>query len=335
MRINGYAALEAGKPLVKFQYEPQQLRAWEIEVKVTHCGVCHSDVHLVDNDWETSTYPLVPGHEIIGAVSAKGKSVNVLKRGDRVGIGWQSGACLTCDQCIAGKENLCSKKAATCSGGNFGGFADYVRVDSRFAFKIPDGLDSANAAPLLCGGITVYSPLRLYGITSPMKVGVIGIGGLGHMALQFASAFGCEVTAFSSSPEKEKEAKEFGAHHFIHEADKRAVKKAVNSLDFLISTVFVDLDWEAYLRTIKPGGNLCFVGKPEHNISIPVGELIIYQKSVSGSNIGSRYLIQEMLDFSARHNVKPKIETMAMKDAEKAIRKVRANKALYRVVLEN
>ena len=333
--LNGYAALKVGSPLVNYQWDPGQLGAWEVEVKVTHCGVCHSDVHLVDNDWHSSTYPLVPGHEIVGTVSVKGRSVNVLKRGDRVGIGWQSGACLVCEDCISGRDNLCAKKKATCSGGNFGGFADSVRVDSRFAFKIPDGLESEAAAPLMCGGITVYTPLRMYGIIPPMKVGVIGIGGLGHMALQFANAYGCEVTAFSSSPEKEKEARKFGAHHFVSSADKKALNKKSKSLDFIISTVYSDLDWEKYLHILKPTGKLCFVGKPEENVSVPVGNLIIYRQSVCGSNIGSRYMIQEMLEFAARHNITPKTESMPMEKAESAIVKVRNNKARYRVVLKN
>jgi len=334
MHIECYAAYDAGKPLEKFRYEPKLLGPWEIEVEVTYCGICHSDIHLIDDDWGISSYPLVPGHEIIGTVTAKGKSVNVLKRSNRVGIGWQCGACMTCEYCLSGRENLCPKKKATCVD-QYGGFAQSVRVDSRFAFRLPEELDSESAGPLLCGGITVYSPLRIYGVTAPMKVGVIGIGGLGHFALQFARAFGCEVTAFSSTPEKEKEALKLGAHRFIPSKDTHALRKAKNSLDFIISTVFVDLDWERYLTILKPGGKLCFVGAPENPILVPAHQLIVSQKSVCGSNTGSLHMIREMLDFSARHGITAQTEIMPMSDVNKAIQKVRDNKARYRIVLKN
>lgn len=223
MNIDCYAAQGAKAPLETFSYASPTLAPWDVEVKISHCGICHSDVHLVDNDWGISQYPLVPGHEIVGTVSAMGASVKHLKAGQRVGIGWQSSSCMTCEWCISGKEKLCSQMMGTCLG-RHGGFAKAVVVDSRFAFVLPDRLESENAAPLLCGGITVFAPLIHFDIRPTMKVGVIGVGGLGHLALQFYKAWGCEVTAFSSTSGKEKEAKNFGAHRVLNSKDAEALK---------------------------------------------------------------------------------------------------------------
>ena len=251
MPIDCWAAMAAKESLRPFQYEPKELAACEVEMNITHCGICHSDVHLIDNDWGISPYPLVPGHEIIGSVSALGTNVTTLKIGQRVGVGWQRGACLECDYCGRGEENLCLRAVPTCVGG-YGGFATRIRVDRHFVFPIPDALDSATAAPLLCGGVTVFTPLRVFGVTPVMRVGVIGIGGLGHLALQFARAFGCEVTAFSSTPTKEPEARQFGAQHFVASSDAQAMAKAANSLDFLFATTSVGMDWNALLNVIRP-----------------------------------------------------------------------------------
>ena len=333
MTIHAHAAMAPRQTLNPFQYEPAGLGPWDVEVAITHCGICHSDIHLIDNDWGISSYPLVPGHEIIGTVEDAGAEVKHLKKGQRVGVGWQRGSCLVCEQCLKGNENLCPENRATCVG-NHGGFAERIRVDSRFAFPIPDALASENAAPLLCGGATVYSPLKNYGIVPSMRIGVIGIGGLGHLALQFANAFGCEVTAFSSTPDKEKEAGSFGAHRFIASANLAAPKKAAGSLDFILSTVFANLDWNTYLQLLRPNGKLCFVGVPAAPIQIHIGALLGGQKSVCASVIGSRNTIREMLDFAARHDIQAKTEVLPMAEVNKAIEKVRANKARYRMVLK-
>src|SRR5512139_2529524 len=213
MSFHAYAAHARKGPLVPFVYDPSPLGPHDVEIRITHCGICHSDVHLVDGDWGVGSYPMVPGHEIVGTVAALGPEARHLETGQRVGVGWQRGACLGCDLCGTGDENLCPRNEATCVD-HHGGFADRIRVDGRFAFPIPDALASENAAPLLCGGATVYSPLRRW-VKPPMRVGVVGIGGLGHLALQFARAMGCEVTAISSSPDKAAEARGFGAHHFL------------------------------------------------------------------------------------------------------------------------
>lgn len=334
MSIKAFAAREARGRLEAFQYDPKPLGPFDIEVKISHCGICHSDIHLIDNDWMFSQYPLVPGHEIVGHITATGSAVKHLEVGRRVGIGWQCGSCFQCDACASGNENLCASNQATCAG-NFGGFADAIRVDGRFAFVIPDKLESENAAPLLCGGITVYSPLRDYDVKPHMKVGVIGIGGLGHLALQFSRAWGCDVTAISSSPDKEKEAKGFGAHHFLPLRDKAALEAAGASLDFIISTAHVDLDWRLFMSMLKPKGKLCIVGAAPGPITVSAFDLIMGRRSVCGSLIGGRMAIREMLEFAARHSIKASTELKPMSDVNDAVNKTRQGQARYRMVLKN
>lgn len=333
MKFDAFAALSARDKLTEFTYEPAPLNTNDIDIDITHCGICHSDLHLIDNDWQMSRYPLVPGHEIVGTVTAVGEGVTHLKKGERVGVGWQRGSCLNCEFCRRGEENLCPKTQATCVGA-YGGFAKTIRLDSRFAFSIPAGLKSENAAPLLCGGITVFAPLVHYNVKPQHRVGVIGIGGLGHLALQFTSKWGCEVTAFSSSKDKEAEARAFGATKFVDSSDLKNLKKVRGTLDFIISTVHVDLDWNAYLDCLRPNGKLCFVGVPSQPISVPVFNLIGPQKSIVGSNTGGRPLIAEMLEFAARHGIEAKTEVVPMTSVNEALDRVRANKARYRMVLQ-
>ncbi|MDH4228497.1 MAG: NAD(P)-dependent alcohol dehydrogenase [Nitrospirota bacterium] len=330
-RIHAHAAPGKGKPLAPFAYEPAPLGPHDVEVAISHCGVCHSDVHLVDNDWGVSRYPLVPGHEIIGTVSALGEGVPHLSRGQRVGIGWQRGSCLSCHYCVTGREPLCDANQATCLG-HYGGFATHIRVDSRFAFPIPDALDSATAAPLLCGGITVFSPLRDFAVTPQMRVGVVGVGGLGHLAIRFARAWGCEVTAFSSTPDKHDAALQLGAHHFAASTDRGAVKRAAGQ-DFILSTVMADLDWGAYIDALAPGGTLCVVGVPPSALKVEAFSLIGGQKRVCGSAIGGRAAMGEMLGFAARHAVGAQAECLPMAEANTALDRVRHNRARFRMVL--
>ena len=334
MAIRGYAAKKPKGPLEPFQYNPKPLESHEVEVKISHCGICYSDIHLIDNDWQISDFPLVPGHEIVGTVTALGAEVQGLDKGQRVGVGWQRSACLHCEYCLRGFENLCSQLKDTCVG-HHGGFADAIRIDHRFAFPIPDGLESEYAAPLLCAGVTVYSALAYYKVRPSMKVGVIGIGGLGHLALQFASKMGCEVTAFSSTPEKESEARALGAHHFVFDNDSQTLEKVASTQDFILVTVNADLNWESYVDALRPGGRLCFVGVPKEAISIPVFSLIVGRNSISGSPIGSRTDIREMLDFAVLNDIKPCTENLPMSKVNEGIDRLRNNQVRYRVVLEN
>jgi uncharacterized zinc-type alcohol dehydrogenase-like protein len=324
----------AGAHLLPYKYDAGDLHDDDVEVKISHCGVCHSDVHLIDNDWGISKYPFIPGHEIVGTVTAVGARVRNRAVGDRVGIGWQADSCGICEWCRQGEEHLCAKSQPTCVGRN-GGYADSIRVNARFAVRVPASLESENVAPLLCGGITVYNPLRNHGVRPSSRVGIIGIGGLGHMALQFARAFGAEITAFSTSKDKAAEARALGATHFIHTRETGAIKKVAGSFDFLLSTVNADQDWPAYVNALRPKGTLCFVGVPQAPISLPVFPLVGGQRSVSGSPTGSPHDLEEMLDVAARHNIKAVTERFEMSKANEAVAKVKKNQVRYRAVLAN
>jgi uncharacterized zinc-type alcohol dehydrogenase-like protein len=332
--IRGLAVHAAGAQLLPYKYAVGELGRHEVEVKITHCGVCHSDLHLIDNDWGVSRYPFIPGHEIVGTVTGVGSEVVDRKNGERVGIGWQADSCGICEWCRQGDEHLCAKSQPTCIGRN-GGYADAVRVNSRFAIPVPEGLESENVAPLLCGGITVYSPLRNFLARPASRVGVIGIGGLGHMGLQFANAFGCEVTAFSTSQDKEQEARELGAHHFVNTRDNGNLKKAAGSLDLILSTVSADQDIQSFVAALRPKGTLVILGVGPSPLQVTGFSLIAGQKAVAGSPSGSPRDLHEMLDVAARHKVKAITERFAMKDANKAVEKVKKNQVRYRAVLAN
>ncbi len=333
-QIQGLAAHAAGAELLPFRYEPGDLGPHEVEIEISHCGVCHSDLHLITNDWGISHYPFIPGHEVVGTVAAVGEAIRSLSPGRRVGLGWQSNSCGECEWCTRGMENLCPDSEATCVR-RHGGYANRVRANVRFVFPIPDALESENAAPLLCGGITVYNPLRSHGVNPASRVGIIGIGGLGHLAVQFARVFGAEVTAFSTSAAKEAEARELGAHHFVNTRETRALKEVAGSLDFLLSTVNADQDWSIYVQTLRPTGTLCFVGVPPSPISLHAFPLISGIRTLTGSPIGSPSRIREMLDVAARHRVKAHTERFPMGKANEAIERVRKNKVRFRAVLAN
>lgn len=329
--IHAFAAKGVQKPLEPFEYDMKPLLPHEVEIKIDFCGLCYSDVHLIDDDWKISKYPLVPGHEIVGKIVNKGSAVHGLEKGAIVGVGWQCGACLICEFCIRGDETVCINKIRTCVD-RFGGFADRIVIDSHFVYPIPQNLSPAEAAPLLCGGITVYSPFKIYNIQAPQSVAVLGIGGLGHLALQFARAFGCDVTAISSSPDKEAEAKKFGAHHFMT-YDQVGAK--AGTFDFILSTLHADIDWNGIGQMLRPYGKLCFVGLPNNELKFPARLLISGNRMLCGSGTGSRTLTREMLQFSARHQIKPQIELFPMSQVNQAVSRLKSNKARYRIVLSN
>ena len=332
--IHGLAVHAAGAQLLAYKYDAGELGPNDVAVKISHCGVCHSDVHLIDNDWGLSKYPFIPGHEIVGTVTAVGSAVVDRTVGERVGIGWQADSCGVCEWCRQGDENLCPNGQPTCVGRN-GGYADSIRVNSRFAIPVPESLESENVAPLLCGGITVYSPLRNLGVRPSWRVGIIGIGGLGHMGIQFANAFGAEVTAFSTSKDKEEEARSLGAHHFINTREANGYKKIGGSFDLLISTVSADQDWQSLINALRPKGTLCVVGVPPSPLQIQAFSLIGAQRSLAGSPTGSPRVLHEMLDVAARHKVKAITERFPMAQANEAITKVKKNQIRYRAVLAN
>jgi uncharacterized zinc-type alcohol dehydrogenase-like protein len=331
--IQAQAALVKGGPLEAFSYQPAELGPSDVEIEISHCGLCHSDIHLIDDGWSRSKYPLVPGHEIVGTVVAMGNAVQHLQLGQRVGVGWQRSACLECDLCLGGEENLCARQQATCMG-HHGGLADRIRLDGHFAFALPQELDSAVVAPLLCGGVTVYAPMRRYGIDATSSVAVIGIGGLGHMALLMLRALGCEITAFSTSPAKRAEALGMGAHDFAASTDAKDIRKHFGRFDLILSTVHARLDWTTYLQTLKPNGTLCLLGIPPGIIQFPPSLLITGQRSITGSDIGGRAVIREMLRFVTRHGIAPQVQRMPMSEANAGLTRLRQNQVRYRLVLE-
>jgi uncharacterized zinc-type alcohol dehydrogenase-like protein len=332
--IHGWAAHAAGAELSTFKYTVDELGANEVDVKISHCGVCHSDLHLVDNDWAISKFPFIPGHEIVGKITAIGSAVRDRKVGERVGIGWQADSCGICEWCRKGEEQLCPKSQPTCVGRN-GGYAGAIRVNSRFAIPVPDALESETVAPLLCAGITVYNPLKNWDVRPSSRVGIVGIGGLGHLGIQFARAFGSEVTAFSTSADKADEAKSLGAHHFVNTRDTAALKKVASSFDLILCTVSADQDFQGFVNALRPKGTLVVVGIPPSPMQITAFSLLVKQKAVAGSPSGSPTDLAEMLDVAARHQVKAQTEVFSMKDCNQAIAKVKKNQVRYRAVLKN
>jgi uncharacterized zinc-type alcohol dehydrogenase-like protein len=333
-QIQGLAAHAAGAELLPFRYDPGDLGAQEVEIGITHCGICHSDIHLISNDWGISQYPFIPGHEIVGTVEAVGAEVLSLQVGQRVGLGWQSNSCGTCEWCTRGMENLCPAAESTCVH-RHGGYASRVRANHRFVIPIPEALDSHQTAPLLCGGITVYNPLRDHGVNPSSRVGIVGIGGLGHIAIQFARVFGAEVTAFSTSAAKEEEVRALGAQHFVNTRESKALKEVAGTFDFILSTVNADQDWGVFIQALRPTGTLCFAGVPPSPITVHAFPLISGLRSITGNPTGSPYRLKEMLDVAARHGVKAQTESFPMAKANEAIEKVKKNKVRYRAVLAN
>ena len=332
--VRAFAALQKGRPLEAFEYSPGEPGAEQVDIAVDYCGICHSDLSMLDNDWGMTKYPIVPGHEVTGRVVAAGPSVKRLKIGDRVGLGWSSSSCGFCASCLAGDQNLCPNSEGTIVG-RHGGFATRVRAHWTWANPLPDALDAAVAGPLFCGGITVFNPIVQCGVKPTDRVGVIGIGGLGHMALLFLRAWGCEVTAFTSSEGKKEEALKLGAHKTLNSRNRDEISKAAGSFDFILNTTNVGLDWNTYIAALKPRGRLHTVGAVLEPMAIAAFPLIMGQRSVSGSPLGSPATVDTMLDFTARHGIAPVVEEFPMSRVNDAIEHLRSGKARYRVVLKN
>jgi uncharacterized zinc-type alcohol dehydrogenase-like protein len=332
--IKAYAAAAPKAPLKPFEYTAGPLGDEHVEIAVSHCGICHSDLSMIDNEWGMSAFPLVPGHEVVGKISAVGSQVKKLKVGQTVGLGWYSASCMSCPQCMSGDHNLCATAEGTIVQ-RHGGFATHVRSHWAWALPLPAGLDPAKAGPLFCGGITVFNPIVQLGIKPTDRVGVIGIGGLGHMALKFLRAWGCEVVAFTSSDSKRQEALELGAHRVVNTRNTDDLKKLAGSLHAIISTVNVKLDWEALVAALTPKGRLHTVGAVLEPISLAAFPLIVGQKSLSGSPLGSPATTATMLDFAARHGIAPTTEFFPMSKVNDALEHLKSGKARYRIVLEN
>ena len=329
----GYAARAAGQSLDPFTYESPKLGEHDVRVSVTHCGLCHSDIHAIDDYYGVTTYPFVPGHEIVGYVSAVGSAPSGLEEGNRVAIGWQGRSCGQCEWCTCGEEQLCLDIVKAGTWVPYGGFSSCVVVDSRFVYPLPEAMPSEVAAVLVCAGIAVYSPLRLHATQKSQKIGIIGVGGLGHLAIQFAHALGYNVTVVSSSAAKKVQALAFGADNFVAADDQSRLRQFEFGFDLLLCTAHGDINWESLLMTLKKRGKLVLVGFPK--VALNPTDLVVHELSITGSFTGNRATMKEMLSFAQVHGIKPWIELMPMPQINEAIQRVKQNKARYRIVLVN
>jgi uncharacterized zinc-type alcohol dehydrogenase-like protein len=331
--IRAWAATGPGKPLEPYTYDPGPLKADEVEVAVEHSGLCHSDLSVVSNEWGMSQYPLIPGHEVVGRVTALGSQAKGLTIGQRVGVGWTAASCMHCRPCLSGNQHLCPTATPTIIG-HPGGFAERMRAHWAWVIPLPDGLDVSTAGPLLCAGVTVISPLLNFGVKPTDRVGIVGIGGLGHLGVKFAAAWGCEVTAFTSSEAKMPEAKSMGAHRAVSSRNSDAVRALAGSLDFLLVTVNVTLDWPAMMATLGPKGRMHVVGAVLEPIPISAFDLISGERSVSGSPTGAPVTLAKTLEFAARHRIAPTVERFPMSRVNDALARLQSGKAHYRIILD-
>ena len=331
--IHALAAKQAKGKLEPFSYDPGPLGDEQVEIEVHYCGICHSDVMFLNDEAGMSKFPLVPGHEAIGTVTAVGPDAKLVKPGQTVGLGWNSASCLYCRHCLHGDHNLCDHLQMTIVG-RPGAFATRVRCHWVWATPIPEGVNVATAGPLLCGGITVFSPILDFDVKPTDRVGVAGIGGLGHMAVMFLNKWGCHVTAFTSSAGKADELTKLGAHAVVNTHSEDDLKKVHGSLNFILSTVSGQIDFGSYLNALAPRGHFHQVGIiPE--VKLPLIPMIMKQKSFAASPSGPPATVMAMLDFCARHGIAPITEEFPMTKANEALAHLEAGKARYRIVLKN
>lgn len=333
MKVNAFAVMEPKGRLEPFTYELPAIGSEEVDIKVAYCGLCYSDVSMINNEWGWTKYPLVPGHEMVGEVVRMGSAVKDLKIGDKVGLGWFSASCMHCPHCLSGNHHFCSSIEEVIVG-RHGGFADIVRGHWSWIIPLPHQIDMARAGPLLCGGITVFSAIHSADIRPTDKVGVIGIGGLGHMALQFLKHWGCEVIAFSSNKSKHEEIIKMGATRVIDSKDANALQSIRGQLNAIISTVQVPLDWNTYLSCLAPRGELHLVGIVQEPISVSAMNVLVGEKTLAGSPGGSPALTRTMLEFCVRHGIYPVVEEFPIGQVNEAVAHLQEGKARYRVVLK-
>ncbi len=326
MRVKSYAVPAIDKPLEYYEFERRKLSANDVELEVHYCGICHSDIHTARGDWGEIEYPCVPGHEIVGTVTRVGNAVITFKPGVRVGVGCMVNSCGECEACKRGYENNCFKETVWTYSSNDpvddtdtkGGYSTIMVAPEHFVLHLPKSLDMASAAPLLCAGITTYSPLRHWNVTKGSKVGIIGLGGLGHMGVKYAKAFGAEVWVITSSPDKAEAAKSYGAAGVIVSTSEKDMEEAANKFDFLLDTIPKAHELSSFLKLLNIHGTICLVGPIEPMPGFHSGDVIHGQKSIAGSGIGGIKETQEMLEYSAEHNIVPEIEVIDIKDVNSA-----------------
>ena len=341
MRVTAYAAPAAGEPLARTTIERRDVGPRDVLIEITHAGICHSDIHTVNGDWGPQPFPVVPGHEIVGVVAEVGSGVTTHSVGDRVGVGCMVNSCRECANCLAGDEQYCLRGqigtyAATDRDGTTtqGGYSTHVVVDADFALRVPEGIDSAAAAPLLCAGITTYSPLRHWGAGPGKKVAVVGLGGLGHMGVQLAHALGAEVTVLSQSLKKQEDGLRLGADAYAATSDPDTFASLAGSFDLVLNTVSAPIDVDAYLSLLAVGGALVNVGAPPEPLSVNAMSLIGGRRTFAGSMIGGLAETQEMLDFCAEHGIGAEVEVIAADQVNEAYERVLASDVRYRFVID-
>lgn len=338
----GYAAQSAKESLTPYKFSRRATGPEDVQIDILYCGVCHSDIHQARNEWRNTVYPCVPGHEIIGRVSEAGADVAKFKVGDLVGVGCMVDSCRDCDSCRSGLEQYCAEGfVATYNGQDrrgrgltYGGYSQNVVVDQAFVLKVPETLDPASAAPLLCAGITTYSPLKHWKVGPGMHVGIVGLGGLGHMAVKFARAFGAEVTLFTTSKNKVDDGLRLGAHRVVLSTDVDAMARETNKFDVIIDAVAAQHDVNAYIELTKRDGTVVQVGAPEDPLAVNVFSLLMKRRHFSGSLIGGIAETQEMLDFCGKHGITSDIEMISMDEIETAYSRMLKSDVKYRFVID-
>ena len=342
IQTKGYAAQTPETDLAPWNFERREVGEHDVQFDIKFCGVCHSDLHQIKNDWFPGIFPMVPGHEIVGVVTKVGSAVTKFKEGDIAGTGCLVNSCRVCDECKEGLEQYCTNGSSATYNGTeqdkktptYGGYSNTIVVNEDFVLRLNDKLDLAATAPLLCAGITTYSPLRYWKVGKGHKLGVVGLGGLGHMAVKFGVSFGAEVTVLSTSPEKEEDAKKLGAHKFLVTKDEAQMKSAKGSFDFIIDTVSAKHDLNAYLGLLRTNGVMICVGAPSEPSPVSAFSIIGGRKSLAGSGIGGLPETQEMLDYCAEHNIVSDIEIINMKDITPSYERMLKGDVKYRFVID-
>ena len=340
VKTSGYAAAALNEPLAPFTFERRELRPQDVGIEIKFCGICHSDIHQVRDEWGGSIFPMVPGHEITGIVRDVGAGVAKFKVGDRVGVGCLVDSCRKCDACLRGLEQYCANNVPTYNGTEkdgsptYGGYSDHIVVDEKYVLSIPAALALDEAAPLLCAGITTYSPLRHWNAGPGKKVAIVGMGGLGHMGVKIAKALGAEVTVLSQTLSKEADGKRMGADYYYATSDPQTFAKLAGSFHLIINTVSAEMDWNQYLSLLNIDGSLVVVGAPSNPIPVAAFSLIGGRHSLAGSGIGGIAETQEMLDFCAGHGIASDIETIRIQDVNAAYERVLKSDVRYRFVID-
>jgi uncharacterized zinc-type alcohol dehydrogenase-like protein len=343
--VRAYAAKGADSPLGPFAFARRSPLAHDVQIEILYCGVCHSDLHQTRDEWKSvmpTVYPCVPGHEIVGRVVNVGSAVNKFKKGDLAAVGCMVDSCRECSSCKAGEEQYCLNFATftynapdKVSGGvTYGGYSDSIVVNEGFVLRVPKALDPAGAAPLLCAGITTYSPLRHWKVAKGQKVGIVGLGGLGHMGLKFSHAFGAHTVLFTTSPNKSADAKRLGADEVVISKNAEEMRKHANSFDFILDTAPADHDLNAYLGLLKLNGTMTLVGAPENPAPVAAFNLIMGRRSLAGSGIGGIRETQEMLDFCGDHGITSDIETIPIQKINEAYERLQKGDVKYRFVID-